>query len=44
MPCQGIEWISSNEGIFTSRFVSYESIHRKRRGGEKDVKLTIFRI
>ena len=42
MSCQSIEWFSSNNGLFTSRFVSYESIQRKGGRGEKDVKLTIF--
>lgn len=42
MSCQCIEWFAFNEGLFTSRFVSQESIHRKRRRGEKGVKLIIF--
>lgn len=42
MSCQSIEWFSSNNGLFTSRFVSYESVQRKRGRGEKVVKLTIF--
>lgn len=40
--CQSTEWFSYNKGLFASRFVSYESIQRKKGRGKKDMKLTIF--